>query len=229
MNIDEYLHDAVGRYVAEMRSRDEHSELALPAYEIGADIARRLLRDVIELNTQSTKNLWVDFQDALAGLEMVEAAECALQVSLVQHLLPSFDRVAKRCWELGFLAKQHDSSEGARRFLRRVSRCYLLDLVPECLVMCRAALENAVIAKLDALPDGQHIPKAGPVTMRTRLDALASAGWLSGVSATDLHTKVWSRGSKAAHADPEAVGSPLESIGLTLLAIAELSRKAPSV
>lgn len=112
--------------------------------------------------------------------------------------------------------------ESVLRFVRRTSRCYILGLFPECLVMCRAGFENSLNAKYQQEDAQYPRDRHGQATMRERVNFAVERGWLEADLGRRALQVVWGRGSKAAHEDPDAVGSPLEAIQLTMQVVEQL-------
>ena len=59
--------------------------------------------------------------------------------------------------------------------------------------------------------------------MKVRLQDAEEREWIVPGTAKSLHAEVWTRGSKAAHADPGAVGDALGAIALTVAALSTLN------
>lgn len=187
------------------------------------NIAKLIHDDVAELSSSRDGSGWVKLREVLSEHELREDLDYALQARLAWHLLPSFVSAGERCWHLIALVKKTSPPEQARRFLSRVTRCYLLGMDPECLVMCRGALENAVNARYATEQVAFPKNSTGYPSMKARLELAEKKEWLGSATAQDLHSVVWLRGSKAAHGDPLAVGDPLAAITLTLQAIGGLN------
>lgn len=118
--------------------------------------------------------------------------------------------MANRCLELARLVIAAQPHESVMRFLRRLSRCYIAGFLPECAMLCRAVVENALTEKFDR--KGLPLPATpeGRSSMRSRLDAAVRFRLLSAEAADNLWI-VWKRGSKAAHEDPEATQNVLDT------------------
>jgi hypothetical protein len=224
MNVDNYLLTGIEMFEEDAQGRYEKSEDAKAAWAIGEHVAKLLHQDVETLSTTSREGIWADLREAFASADLMEDIELAVQARLAYHMMPSYEQAARRCWALSELVRRVDPAPASKAFLIRVARCYLLDFVPECLVMCRGALENAVNARY-ARED--EPPALGPKpTMRMKLNLAENAGWLPSARADALFGEVWLRGSKAAHGDPNAVGNALGAIRLTMAALGDL---CPSV
>lgn len=222
-NIDSALQGGIDQFEFDVKRRYDDSEDAQVVWKFAERVAELLHDEVSGLTVKERAVTWSAIRTALAEKELDEDLTFALQARLAWHLLPSFEDVANRCWHLAELTPHAEPPEAVRRFLARVVRCYLLDFVPECLVMCRGALENAVNARFIA--EGVPFPKNqdGVQTMKARLIEAEKRLWLRGIPAVQLHSEVWTRGSKAAHNDPGVVGDALGTIKLTVRALADLN------
>jgi hypothetical protein len=128
---------------------------------------------------------------------------------------------ADRCLDLCELALRSQPNEAVSRYLRRLGRCYVAGFFPECVILCRAAIENGIKHAFDR----KHVPlpanDSGASAMRTRLNAAAMFGWMSSRAKQYAET-VWYRGSKAVHEDPSATADALETIAMTMAVLNEL-------
>ena len=222
MNIDDDIYDGIARFEERVSERYADPEDAKAAAYIAERVAELIHKDVEALSTTNDGETWTKFRAVMASRDLEEDLDFALQARLAFHLTPSFKDVASRCWHLAELLQPGKKPEAAERFLARVARCYLLGFVPECLVMCRAALESGLNARLDSASQLAPIDSRVVRSMRTKLTYAAKVGWLPNVSADRLHTEVWQRGSHAAHNDPVSVGNDLEAIKLTIAALSDL-------
>jgi hypothetical protein len=133
----------------------------------------------------------------------------ATEVLLARRLVPDVGEAADRCFRLGSYVIHHPPSEPVRKYLARLSRCYLAGYDAECVMLCRAVLENAVNERF------QRSGTTAPESMRQRLDKAVTSGWMSDKERGDAWT-VWIRGNKVIHSDPELVRDVLGTIELTL-------------
>jgi hypothetical protein len=144
-----------------------------------------------------------------------------IQIAVAWEYAAGTAEKARRCATLARLAIAGAPREAVLRFLARISRCYVLGFNAECVVMCRAALENGVKERFDR----QRIPlpatPEGKSSMGTRLAAARRFGWLSDRAEADA-SSLWKRGSKVVHDDPDLVADPLPSIQATMQVLAEL-------
>jgi hypothetical protein len=221
-DLDASLQSAIDQFLDDWRQGYVDDASANEVLAAADGLAGMLEAEVLELVGPQGGALWGALRPYLEEQELGGPFRVALQVRMTRHLLPSFDLVADRGWHLAELSLKQQPSMQVRRYLKRATRCYLLNLVPECLVMCRAALESAVndrfIAQSVAFPRDKH----GNVTMRAKLDYAGRHGWLAEAGAEELMQLVWTRGSKAAHQDPDAVGDALGSLALMMRALSGL-------
>ena len=223
MNIDGYLQGGISAFEIDVQARYATSEDAEQVWRVAERVAQLVHEDVQLLAVKKEDPAWSEIRQMLGELDMDEDLNYALQARLAWHVCPSFSDAATRCWELADLLRRAHPPEVVQRFLDRVTRCYLLDFIPECLVMCRGALENAINSRyaserIDFPRDSQ-----GRQTMKVRLNDAERRKWLPESTAQALHSDVWTRGSKAAHGDPSAVGNALGAIKLTMTALETLN------
>jgi hypothetical protein len=144
-----------------------------------------------------------------------------LQIAVAYEYSTETAEKAKRCATLARLVIRGSPRDAVLRFLGRVSRCYILGLNPECLVMCRATLENAVKERFDKARIPLPATPAGKSAMAARIEDARHRAWLSDIAAADAWA-LWKRGSKIAHDDPALVADPLPSIEAAMRILAEL-------
>jgi hypothetical protein len=144
-----------------------------------------------------------------------------LEIDVAYEFASGTREVARRCYELTREVLSTRPGDRVLRFLRRLSRCYIAGLLPECVIISRALLENAVIERFER--GGIPIPATaeGRSPMRTRIEAARKFGWLSDGGASDAMV-VWERGNTAVHYDPEAVHDVLGTVRLTMRVLHEL-------
>jgi hypothetical protein len=129
--------------------------------------------------------------------------------------------MAHRCLELARLVVVAKPNESVMRFLRRLSRCYVAGFLPECVVLCRAVVENALIERLDRRGDSLPYNAQGPSTLAARIDEARMRQFLSEETAKAAHA-VRRRGNTAVHKDPHATHAVLETIKLTMDVLRDL-------
>lgn len=137
-----------------------------------------------------------------------------VQITLAWDFVTDVDGMAKRCVEMTREVLLKPPNETVLRFLRRVSRCYIAGFFPETVILCRGAIENAIVEKYAI--SNKPFPRVpeGKSETRARLDKAEDLQWISRRVKLDAWT-VWKRGSKAAHEDPDACKAALETIELT--------------
>ena len=122
---------------------------------------------------------------------------------------------AERALELTEFLLDSEPPEEVVRFVRRLTRCFVLGLHPECVVLCRAILETALKA-------GYRTRGAGaPGGLAQKISKAEAEGWLS-TDARRAATTVRVRGNKAVHDDPTATEDVLGTIQLTVQVLREL-------
>lgn len=138
-----------------------------------------------------------------------------LQVELAYRL--SLDNAGKadRVMDLVRLLRDMQPSEVVRRYLRRISRCYVSGFFPEVVILCRSVLDSALrdrytTAVVEPAPD-----------LNAAIDAAAMFGWIRPETKLIAH-KIRLRGNKAIHQDPDLVKDVLGTVKNTMQCLAEL-------
>jgi hypothetical protein len=129
--------------------------------------------------------------------------------------------MALRCLELSRLVVAAQPNEAVMRFLRRLSRCYIAGFSAECVMLCRAVIENALSEKFTRSNLPFPATETGQSSMRLRVDAAVRFQLLSRTAA-DQYWVVWKRGSKAVHEDPEATKDVLGTVQLAMRVLEDL-------
>lgn len=199
--IDSYDYEYFGSWFSELdESKRQPIDQFLDLCEWGVDA----IAAFATTDAQSLKRLRQTIEDPFAR----KAIHQELELALAREYCNKTEKMADRAVELISLILNQDEvpSEATHRFLRRVSRCYVAGFFPECVIQCRAVMENAIRAKFIkedlAYPD---------TSMGKRLDFMVRLRWLSPETRRDAWA-VWKRGSKAAHEDPEVTKAALGTI-----------------
>jgi len=217
-SIDEHLKSAIGRFNSAVVKRFQSAREGAEASKLGNAIAELILPTVREPGGKLEGNQLTELFSRLAARELKVDLELALQAKLANELLPNFAEASRRSLQLAELSQRSEPTPQVKKFLRRVSRCYILQFNPETFIMCRAALEKAIDARFASSSEVDQ-----PPTRHLQIMDAGQRGWLGNMSAKDLSTKVRARGDTAVHKDPFAVGNSFETIELTLQAIGFLS------
>jgi len=213
-DVDQYLEIGIDLFQQRVRERYESREDAQKVWAFADRVAELVHQDVALLAVKKAP-LWPEIRRLLGEQGLDEDTDFALQARLAWHLRPSFRDVANRCWQLSELVRRTEPPLVVKDFLNSVARCFLLDLVPECLVMCRAALQTAAEKRLSAERVKPPTNQKGQESFPVKLEEAERRGWLAPGAARELKSYVWHRGSKAAHSHPSADGA-LEAIRLTM-------------
>jgi hypothetical protein len=108
-----------------------------------------------------------------------------------------------------------------------LTRCYVAGFNPECVILCRGVLENA-ITELFAL-NKREIPTGNDgrdASMRQKLETAEELGLITS-AARKAASVVWLRGNTAVHKDVEATKDVLGTILLTVTVLSEIYGKTP--
>lgn len=148
-----------------------------------------------------------------------------LELEIAKRYTLRTDLIAQRCIEVARLALTAIPGTPARRFLSRVGRTYMLGLYPESVIMCRAALEQAITEKYE-LEKKPFPPPIGKSEIGARLAKAEDLGWLTRKE-VNLAKTVLVRGNKAVHEDPTVTTDAIGTIETTLLLLKKLYGVSP--
>jgi len=148
-------------------------------------------------------------QDAIADRVLER-----LEIDVAWEFCVETRAMARRALELARLVVTVQPNASVMGFLRRLSRCYIAGFHPECIILCRGVLENAMIAAATS----KNQPRTSMSAMITNAH---TRGWLSEQNASAAR-EIWRRGNRAVHEDPEAIKEAFETIVLTTKVLQEL-------
>jgi len=154
--------------------------------------------------------------ERLRGLVLEELA-----IGAAYAATDGIEEMAERCLEICEFALRNQPNEAVARYLTRAGRCYVAGFFPECVILCRASVENGVKDAFDRRGIPLPATPKGHSSMRARLDAAVMFGWLSPLAREHADT-VWHRGNVAVHHDPNATSDVLGTIELTMGVLGEL-------
>ena len=221
-NLDVYLGGEVYAFESELEEYwkgVEDGDRWFAAFNQLADITLRSAGDLsVSPDALGLRKL----ADSLQEWGLRDEVRALLQIRVYRAYMPTTEEMAKRCFDLSGLVVATATKVQIARFLRRVSRCYICGFEPECAVVCRATLENALNAKYDDTGKPVPVDVKGRQTMRTKLDGAVTHTWMDERTARDAWT-VWTRGNKVAHDDPDAIGNAFETIRMTMSVLEALT------
>jgi len=165
--------------------------------------------------TVETTPGWTGLGAMLTKLGIHSEVLDAVQVEVARKYATETRRMAERCLELAQMAITAEPRDQVAKFLGRVSRCYVLGLVPECIILCRAVLETAVTETFDRRDIPFPRDDKGKTTMAAKVDAAVTFKWLDSAARKDA-MEVWVRGSKNIHDDPEVATDAADTITKTM-------------
>lgn len=141
------------------------------------------------------------------------------EVELVGGMAEGLSEAADRAQRLAQRILQRRPGQPVTTFLARVGRCYISGLLPECVLLCRTALESATIQTAGG--EGLPSDRAAGASTPERLRALRQAGALS---EEGLHTAqaVWGHTERVLHGESHEGDEVLESIIRTSEVLTEL-------
>jgi hypothetical protein len=73
----------------------------------------------------------------------------SIEVLLAEDTIARLPESTRRSIQLAELIISDPPGEAVRCFLARLGRCYMAGFLPECVILCRATLENPVKERVD--------------------------------------------------------------------------------
>ena len=143
------------------------------------------------------------------------------EVEVVADTVGELTDTGHRALEVAGRALARPPGHPVTAFWARMGRCYIAGLLPECLLLCRTALEGA--ASRAATREGllQDDDGERPPTTAERLDALHAVGALS-EEGRGAAKAVWAQGERALEGDAGGKDEVLEAIVRTSEILTEL-------
>jgi hypothetical protein len=190
---------------------------------------RRYFGSIPPENVRTLTDLW-DIDEIDEGLheDSVLRAICdRVSIDLARETVEKrLTTAVKRLLQLVKLAASGSPSIATGIFLRHVSRCFIWGFDPECVILCRGAIDTAF---RDAIPDDlcanrRQRPPHG-YGLQDRIEA--SCPDVIEKETLQAALRVKCRGDKAVHYDPEACEGVLGTLRDTVDVISKLARKAP--
>lgn len=193
----------------------------------------KLYEEVAQALLSASSNLVSDAEwrgEAFSWAKLVETTDQhgygpvfdqCIEIAIAHDTVGRLEGSAERCLALAEHILANPPGERVARFLARLGRCYIAGFMTECVMLCRAVLENAVADSFERRGIPVPATESGASSMRTRLKAASLLGWLSddGHAAAEV---VWLRGNKAIHDDPEATTDVRGTIDYTGKVLREL-------
>lgn len=152
---------------------------------------------------------------------VAEIAVERLEIDIAREFSLGTRAMAERSLDLARMVILAEPNESVMRFLRRLSRCYIAGFFPECVILCRGVLENALVDRYRHSNIPLPATEEGISSMKARIETAKTFGWLSPRAAEDARL-IWKRGSKAAHEDPLATKDVLSTVQMTMNVLLEL-------
>jgi hypothetical protein len=166
-------------------------------------------------------NAWSQHRKDAEGEEIRDEVLEGIQLALAQDLSKHIVARAKRCKELTGRILAEKPPPPVLKYVRRLTRCYIAGFYPECVILCRGVMENAVKQQFGRKDVDIPATEDGKSTMRTILDAAKMFGWLTPQAHDDAWT-IWTRGNKAVHEDIEVTEDVFGTIMMTINVLKEL-------
>ena len=166
-------------------------------------------------------NTWDKHVKDAESEEMRDEVMEGIQLVLAQDLVQEIVARAKRCKELTSRILADKPPLPVLKYVRRLTRCYIAGFFPECVILCRGVMENAVMQQYHRKNAQVPATEDGKSTMRTKLEWAKMRGWLTPQGHKDAWT-IWRRGGKAVHEDIEVTEDVFGTIMMTINVLKEL-------
>ncbi len=186
---------------------EDLSKDGIALWDLVSNAAERMKVGVEELTTGKYHST----DELRAALEVLPQGpfnhEHLVLISIIYAMFNLGERAVKqlkvaegRFLDLVLLSRTLNPMPPARRFLRRVSQCYLYGFDTECIIMCGAVLESTL--KSQVPPDDGTMGKAKRerIRMNDRIAIAVSSGRLTQDLATNAH-RIRDARNEAAHSD----------------------------
>lgn len=221
MRLDVVIDEAINAFANERRAYWEQNDEGLRGIKTAEALAGLLLEPSDDLTSSRGSDQWEFIRELVEDVGPTDPTYEALELKIAEKFLPAVRDMASRCLHLIQLPLDHEPNPVVREFLKKVARCYIAGFVPECAVMCRAAMENGLkecFSRAD-LPLPATPENRSPFS--TRLAAGVRFGLFSKEGADKMKI-VWTRGSKSAHEDASLLADARDTIRLTAECLDEM-------
>lgn len=193
----------------------------------GGSIAQCMRSLVLQADLKAFFHSGPKLREAISGPGIVHTViRDRLEIEFAFEFCTDVEGRAQRSLELLELVLSHAPSHNVQRYLRHLTRCYIDGAYPECVMLCRAVLENAVRDRFEQSNIPTPATASGHSSMSSRLVFAQKARWLTPNQARDANT-IWLRGNKAIHDDPEATTDILGTIRMTISVLQALLSPSP--
>jgi hypothetical protein len=218
--LDKALNDAIYAWSSERADAlQEDEEIDPRVLELVEKIAEEMVKTSKEMIPTCRLQLAYSMgKSPLSALEEVDAREIAtgrIQEMVAWEFCTSTAEMAARVLELSNEVVLGEPNEAVRRYLKRLSRAFVLGLFPECVMLCRSVLENALRQRFDM---EEEMVKPD---LKRKIQFARTKGWISEADAVSAHD-VRNRGNTAVHNDPEVTAEVLDTIQKTMRVVRAL-------
>jgi len=157
-------------------------------------------------------------------IKMLEVHRQTLEPHIGTDLASMAHAAEDRIYDLAEMALQERPSDKAAAFLKRVARCYLFGFDPECLLMCRSAMDAELLSEVSGDECISVLGQRPSFNLYDRIEVARQLHRLSFELAQEAHS-IRLLGNKAVHGDPDVAKGVdvLEIIGSTLRIIRALN------
>jgi hypothetical protein len=222
--LDVYRHDMQEGQWTKLRQHDADASRVLDDIE---RLAAVLTHRADHLRGRAPLLEIADFvirhNDLVRSADLLAFVSQRINLVLSESAIGMTHGAEERFWKLIELVRPTNTSKRARRFLRRVSRCFLYDMHPECVVMCRGAIDvelesevsNDLCAKILASQPARHF------TLADRIAVATQSGRLT-FEVAEAARRVQREGNAIVHHDADRVDDAYPYIRGVIAVLAEL-------
>jgi hypothetical protein len=209
ITLDHKIEDAIDQYCDRRDQAWRDVVEAKPALRAAGRLGELIISTAEELTFEDQEwdstSLWADLRDVASMPLIRDLVKEEIQIALARKFAPHTGEMADRCLDLTLEVLGKKPGEPVLKYLRRLSRCYIAGLLPECVMICRAVLENAVNEVFS------RKNTTVPATMGAKLRTARQLQWLT-ESGRQKAEQVWHRGNMAVHYDPGGVRNVPETV-----------------
>jgi hypothetical protein len=170
-------------------------------------------------NLANKRGFGGDFYDLLHE-HFLASDNCALRITwesfvieLVGDAMKRVQAGSVRMIELAQLIVDANPPRRTLDYLRRISACFIWGFDPECIILCRSALDTAFREKVsdEICEEVFHATEERDFGLKTRILAAHRKGMISD-GLRDTAVRIKDRGDKAVHYDPDATREVLGTV-----------------
>ena len=146
----------------------------------------------------------------------------SIAIRFMREGIYSAQPAARRTIRLFPLVIEAKTNDAVRKFLKRIARCYIWDFAPECIILCRSALEAALGEGLMQTAIRKD-PNWERAHIKDNINRAHCLGLLDEEGKKYAH-EVRIRGNKTLHDQPDITNDIFGTIKMTTVVLAQIYR-----